>query len=269
MRDAIRRSPASLRAFVDHLQSRGRYTFTREEARSALHVSAVALQASARRLLQRARLAAPRRGFYVIVPLEYRAAGAPPPSWYVDDLMRAARRPYYVALLTAASLHGAAPQQPQEFQVMTDVPLRIARAGRSTLRFFVKGNLGPTPVQVLKTETGGVRVSTAEATAFDLVGYPEAAGHLGNVAAVLEALAERLDAKKLAIAGDLVKLPVVQRAGYLLDRAGHRKLTELLHRRSLRRGPRPVGLRTGVSPVKSRLDGRWRVLVNQVMERDE
>ena len=97
----------SVRRFVDDLQSRGRYSFMREEARRSLAISNLALQASARRLIRKVRLAAPRRGFYVVVPLEYRSAGAPPPAWFVDDLMRSSGRPYYVALLSAAALHGA------------------------------------------------------------------------------------------------------------------------------------------------------------------
>ena len=72
--------------------------------------------------------------FYVIVPLEYRAVGAPPVSWFIHDLMKAMELPYYVSLLSAAALHGASHQQPQTFQVMTDRSLRSVLAGRTTLR---------------------------------------------------------------------------------------------------------------------------------------
>jgi len=48
---------------------------------------------------------------YVLVPLEYLHAGAPPPSWFIDDLMKAMERPYYVGLLSAAGIHGASHQQ--------------------------------------------------------------------------------------------------------------------------------------------------------------
>ncbi|KAF0246102.1 MAG: hypothetical protein FD180_1014 [Planctomycetota bacterium] len=256
----------SVPRFVDDLQSRGRYSFVRDEARHSLAISNLALQASARRLIKNARLATPRRGFYVVVPLEYRSAGSPPPAWFVDDLMRASGHPYYVALLCAAALHGAAPQQPQEFQVMTNLPQRPARAGRSVLRFFVKRDLAKTPVQIMKTETGGMRVSTPEATAFDLVHYAEAAGHLGNVAVVLEALAGRLDAKKLAAASDLFELPVVQRTGYLLDRFGHRNLTTPMRQRCRRRSPRQVLLRAGRPDAGARLDKNWDVLLNAQIE---
>jgi hypothetical protein len=38
----------------------------------------------------------PRRGFYVVVPPQYLSWGAPPPSWYIDDLMRHEGHSYYV-----------------------------------------------------------------------------------------------------------------------------------------------------------------------------
>jgi hypothetical protein len=50
-------------------------------------------------------------GVAVVVPPEYREAGCPPASWFIHDLMRFLGQPYYVALLTAAAIHGAAHQQ--------------------------------------------------------------------------------------------------------------------------------------------------------------
>ena len=67
-----------LSSFVDGLQGAGRYTFRREEAEARSGGSPVAVQASLRRLKQKSRIVNPRRGFYVIVPAEYRTAGAPP-----------------------------------------------------------------------------------------------------------------------------------------------------------------------------------------------
>ena len=85
------------------MQGKGRYSFRREEALDALGVSDEALQTAARRLTAKKRLVSPRRGFYVIVPLEYRSAGAPPPDWFIDELMKFQERPYYVGLLSAAA----------------------------------------------------------------------------------------------------------------------------------------------------------------------
>jgi len=45
-------------------------------------------------------------------------------------------QPYYVGLLGAASLHGAAHQQPQQFQVVTTTPQREVRKKGLAIRFF-------------------------------------------------------------------------------------------------------------------------------------
>lgn len=72
----------ALSDYVDDLQAAGRLTFTRDEAMAALGVKMPALKQAALRLAKRRRLVSPRRGFYVIVPLEHREAGAPPvESW--------------------------------------------------------------------------------------------------------------------------------------------------------------------------------------------
>lgn len=78
----------ALADFVDNLQAEGRLTFTRAEALVSLEVSPGALKQAALRLAKRGRLVAPRRGFYVIIPLEHRAVGAPPVSRWLAELVR-------------------------------------------------------------------------------------------------------------------------------------------------------------------------------------
>src|SRR3990172_3719807 len=148
---------------VDSRQAGGQYILTREQARRTLGVSEQALKKAVQRLVAKRRLAVVRRGFFVIVPVEYREAGAPPPTWFLDDLMKFHGQPYYVGLLSAAALHGAAHHQPQEFQVVTNVQVRPAVAGRARLRFFPKRHIQHAPTMAMKTETGAMRVSTPEA----------------------------------------------------------------------------------------------------------
>ncbi len=78
----------ALAEFVDDLQVAGRLTFTRDEAMVALGVSMSALKQAALRLVKRGRLVSPRRGFYVIVPLEHRAAGAPPLDTWLPAMLQ-------------------------------------------------------------------------------------------------------------------------------------------------------------------------------------
>lgn len=78
----------ALADFVDDLQAGGRLTFTREEALAALGVSVPALKQAALRLAKRRRLVSPRRGLYVIVPLEHRDDGAPPIDTWLAEMLR-------------------------------------------------------------------------------------------------------------------------------------------------------------------------------------
>ena len=158
----------TVQQWVDALQEAGRYAFLRSEAVQEAGGSPGSVKKSLQRLIQHRRIAKIKDYFLVIVPLEYRAAGSPPASWLIRDLMAAMKLPYYVGLLSAAGLHGASHQQPQELQVVTARPVRPLRAGRVRLRFFVKRSIDRVPVVDMKTPTGTMRVSTPEATAVDL-----------------------------------------------------------------------------------------------------
>jgi predicted transcriptional regulator of viral defense system len=125
----------SVGSFVDDLQAGGRYTFTRAEVEATDERSEIGVQAALRRLKKRGRVVSPRRGFYVVVPIEYRSAGCPPASWFIDDLMRFLEQRYYVGLLSSAAIHGAAHQQPMTFQVLTDRPTRLVQVARVRIEF--------------------------------------------------------------------------------------------------------------------------------------
>lgn len=253
--------------WVEQLQSRGCYTFTRTQAESETDRSFVAAQTALRRLKDQGRIVSPRRGFYVVVPPEYRVAGSPPASWFIDELMRHLDQPYYVGLLSAAAIHGAAHQQPMVFQVVTSKPTREMRAGKVAIRFSMSSKVEQMPVAEKQTETGTMRVATPETTAFDLVRYQAGGGHLSNAATVLAELAERMDAQALARIANLVRLPDVQRLGYLLDAVGESDLANTLAKWLDRRRPRSIPLCPG-EPAHVELDERWHVLPNVELEVD-
>jgi hypothetical protein len=145
--------------FVDGLQAAGRYSFTESDLRGATVRSEPATDRALGRLGEVGRIVTPRRGFNVIVPTEYRISGSPPPSWFIDDLMHFLRQPYYVGLLSAASLDGASHQQPMTFQVVTDRPAREGLAGRARIEFHMSSAVMETPAVEARTETGSMRVS--------------------------------------------------------------------------------------------------------------
>jgi len=254
--------------YLDALQSRGRYTVTKAEIVSATGQLPRTAEAALRRLKAKRRVASPRRGFYVVVPAEYREAGAPPPSWFIGDLMRFLGQPYYVGLLSAAELHGAAHQRPQELQVVTDRATRPVRVGRGRIRFVKKERVLTTPVQLANSGAGSIRVSTPEATALDLVRYARVSGYLDNVATVLRDLAERIDSDRLADAAYPGESATAQRLGYLLVKLGFGEKARRLAEAVASRRPSPVPLRPDSPERRGAIDPQWQVIINEEVEPD-
>src|SRR5690606_20437884 len=121
--------PGTLREWIEALPEAGRYVFTRRDVDAATDASDDAIKMSLYRLKKSGAIVAPKRDFFVVVPREYRAAGGPPASWFIDDLMRHLGRRYYVGLLSAAALHGAGHQQPMAFQVIVNSAERDIEVG--------------------------------------------------------------------------------------------------------------------------------------------
>ena len=108
-----------LDSFIDEQRANGKYSFTTENLHNQLDVSENALKKSLQRLKRQGDIVMIRRGFYVIVPPEYKAKGIIPTGLYINDLMKFLNRDYYVGLLNAAAYYGAAHQQPQNYSVIT------------------------------------------------------------------------------------------------------------------------------------------------------
>lgn len=256
-----------MKAWIDRLQAGGRYTFLRSEAVRDSGLTAGAVSKALRQAVRDRRILQLKEYLFVIVPLEYRVAGSPPPAWFVHDLMAAMGLPYYVGLLSAAALHGAAHQQPQAFQVMTDRSVRPLAAGRTRLQFFASKHVSGAAVAELKTPTGVMRVSTPEATAVDLVRFAKAAGHLDHVASVIAGLAGSLHAKRLVAAVRAVDdIPNAQRLGYILDQLKQSELADALYAHLAPRIARTQLLRPGGRAADAEEDARWRLLINTPLE---
>lgn len=257
-----------LHAWIVSLPERGRYCFSREEAEAVHGASPAAVKMTVYRLKRTGVLASPRRGFFVVVPPEYRAAGCPPASWFVDDLLRHLGRRYYVGLLTAAALHGAGHQQPMAFQVIADSMERNITVGRVRIEFHESALVADAATQAVRTETGSMRVATPEMTAFDLVRFPKAAGYWSNIATVLGELADQVEPHRLAALVPRVRRSDAQRLGWLFERLERPALADALE--GALEGARLLStpLSTTRAVSGSPLDRRWRVWVNDDVEAD-
>ena len=256
----------NLKNWIVHRERIGQPCFSHAEAAAAFPaLSPNALDAALSRFRATGLLQPVHRGFYCVVPAHYALAGVIPPFYYVDSLMRWMGRPYYVALLSAAELWGAAHQKVPVTQVMTELPPASTSARKNPSIEWIYRRRVPEAFLARKNgENGPVVYSGAELTALDLVRYAGRAGGLSFVATVLAELAEATD---FAGAGD------VQRLGYLFGevlgdggRAGVirdelRRTGAALRTVPLRPGP-------GGAPA-SGVDRTWRVAINEQIEVDE
>lgn len=255
------------RHYVEQLLALGRYTFSMREAQQALGVSADATKLALHRLARQTAIASPARGFYVIVPPEYRALGCLPADQFIPDLMKFLKLRYYVGLLSAAQYHGAAHQRPQVFQVFLPRAHRPIKCGKVQVSFIVRKRLSDVPTQTLDTPRGPLAISTPEATAIDLAGYSGRAAGLSNVGVVIGELAEKIDSEKLATAAATAPVSWSQRLGYLLELSGGSDRAIALHDYVSRNARKFVSL-SPRSTSQGQKNSRWKLLVNTEVEID-
>jgi predicted transcriptional regulator of viral defense system len=130
-------------------------------------------------------------GFYVIIPPEFRTKGILPPVYFVADLMKFLKRPYYVSLLSAAALHGAAHQQPMKYFVSIDKPpMRSKHLVGLSIDFVVTRAIPEKLLVEKKTPAGFIRVSNPILTASDLLEFPKRIGGWERALELAEDLTE-------------------------------------------------------------------------------
>ena len=250
------------RDIIAGLAARGRYHFTSSELRSALGVSEVAARQAVSRVAAKGEIASPARGFYVIVPPEYRRLGCLPADQFLPALMEHRSARYYVGLLSAAQYHGAAHHRPQEFQVMLMRNRPAILCGSVRVAFVARRGLVAVPVERFNNPRGTVLVSTVEATAVDLVGYMHRAGGVDRVAGVLSELAECMDPERLVDASASASILWAQRLGYLLERVGAGDRAVLLKAHVRRRARNYTRLLPGARAEGAPRSKDWRLFVN-------
>lgn len=265
----------SVADWIEDQAPKGRYTFSKEDVRKEFPDMTVhAIDTAVQRAVDKGRVFSPCRGFYVIVPEEYRLWKAVPQEVYLDRMMQHLGRRYYVSLLSAAERHGAAHQAPMGCQVMVEPPVMRDKVEEGyAIRYAERKEIPMQYVERIEVSSGWLNVSKPELTAVDLVAYQEHVGGLTRAATVLEELALKLDFSKLD--NEFMRIasaPVFQRLGYLLDRVLEETevadgLLVLMKAGGLR--IKAVPLKLGVPVEGYRVDKKWKVVVNQEIETDE
>ena len=152
------------------------------------------------------------------------------------------------------------------FQVMVAKPRRTIISGKVQVNFIVRGNIEAIPTQPRNTVTGILKLSTPEATAFDLAGYYRHCGWLDNVATVLSELVEVLDPEKLVTVAELSPITWVQRLGYLLETVGSEEIWQPLAGYVNAKNPVRSPLLPSARIKGAKFNKRWQIYVNTKVE---
>lgn len=250
-------------------------TFSIEDVRETeMYSSEQILQNELYRLCSNKTIASVYRGFYVIIPVQYVLRGSVPATYYIDQLMAYLSKPYYVCMLSAAELLGAAHQRPQQFSVMTTFPKRRIISTRNVIiDWFYREELPEDALITKNTETGTIRISNPLLTAADLVQYQQHVGGLSRVATILEELAEQIDIKsQFASLASFVKKVTWQRLGYILEHVvEENELADELYDqiRNLPGSLMYMPLSTSAENNTSERNCRWKININVQIEQDD
>ena len=258
----------NLEEFVTETRALGRYSFSWDDLKQHFDLSDKALKQALYRLKSKQKIAQIRKEFYAIITPEYSREGMLPVHLFIDDMMKFLGKRYYVGLLSAAALHGAAHQQPMEYYVITEKPaLRNIRNNKLRINFFVKKDWSDQDIVSRKTDAGYIRVSSPELTALDLLSY----GSFGinRVFTILEELVEEFNAQELTrTAKDYFQKAAVQRLGYLIDKElGNEKLATALKKAIKDQTLYPVPLLRS-KDTGGETDQYWKIIKNTEVESD-
>jgi predicted transcriptional regulator of viral defense system len=248
----------------------GQYAFTLDSLIDGIPKKIKNIKKDLDRLKAKGEIQNIRRGFYTIIPPEFRNLGYIPVDFYISQLMHYLQKQYYVGLYSAAMFHGAAHQQPQEFYVITSSPKpRSVFSEKYIINFKEKTNFPANGITKLKSQTGYFFASSPELTFLDLIYFEKTIGGLSRIATVLMELNETLSisAMKDAIKNNF-PVSTLQRAGYFAEHIlKNSKLTALIEN-NLKNIPYQTALLKSSGPQKGLMDDKWKLVINVRIQSD-
>lgn len=258
--------------YIDHLIANGKCCFSLDQACEKLQKNRSLVIKSIDYYKKQGKLASPAQGFYVIVSAEYRIYGCLPAEYFIPHLMQYWQQKYYAGLLTAASYHGAAHQQPQIFQIITNKKRPPIKCGKIKIVFYFKKEFNNISSQYFSTPKSILNISTPEQTAIDLFLYPKQSGGLNHIATVMSELSEKIDGVSLSLL--LKKFPYgawQQRMGYVCEQLKEEQLS-LIIKQNIDKQKRviKVPLVPGLEELRknNEYNKKWKLIVNSKIEAD-
>jgi predicted transcriptional regulator of viral defense system len=265
----------SINDWLDNQLAKGSYGFSKD---SLLHeisdYTEVAAKRALSRLTKNGRVVSLYKGYYLIIPPQYRSRGILPPAMYMDALMKHLQRPYYMALLNAGAFHGAAHQQPQEYFVVTEFPvLRPTKKNGLKVNYISIKEVPKNLVDQRKTEAGYINISNVALTACDLVQFEKRIGGLNRAAAVLNELVEAMNPTDfIPTLLRHVHVTTLQRLGFLMETVCmNQMLADALYDTMVHENLNfyRIPLKASKSAKGYSSNNRWNVIINTEIEIDE
>lgn len=255
-----------LEDYIAQVQSEGKLYFTLEDLKRKFDANyETAIKFSLNKIFRKGKIVSAYKGFYIIVPPEYRSRKVIPPELFIDQLFAYLEREYYVGLLSAATMHGASHQQVMEYFVIIDKPaIRTTKVENLKINYVVKKSIPQKGIDKRKTDAGYINISNPELTAIDLIAYQNRVGGINRVSTVLYELSESISPAGLnEFLNDDVPISVLQRLGYIFDVVLKQKdlaveIKNFLSDKKIFRIP----LKPGYKKVGFEVNEDWKVIQN-------
>ncbi len=180
-------------------------------------------------------------------------------------------KPYYVALLSAASLHGATHQRAMATQVMTSTPRSTISDRNKQISWCFRKHIPSELMLTTNTEMGVMCFSNAELTAVDLVQFASHVGGYQRAATVLSEMMDVVDIRKIGLVLPYTNHAVVQRLGYIMENVLYEQdkadqLYSIVEKDKRRWHLRRM---SNEHPLVESQSNRWRINMNIDIEIDE
>lgn len=249
--------------YLLNIRSKGRFSFTYAELKNTFDSSEQAIRKKISRLKADNKIKIIRKDFYIVLPPEYTDKGSLPIYLYIDDFMKYLERDYYIGLYSAAALYGASHQQPMEYQIIIQKPIRDFVVGNTKINFFSRKTWEKDNLEKKKSAAGYFNVSSPELTALDFMSFNGKIGGISRIVSILEELIEEIKPMQLyKVALSYPQTSSLQRLGYLLNKVYSRDdLAKSIQRVLKRRKTQNILLAIS-SPKKGNIDRNWKVDVN-------
>lgn len=215
---AIKFPNMSLNDWIYEQEKRGITTFSFQQIRRLFQEhSEKALKTDVNRLILSKRIENVYRGFYVIIPTQYKLKGVVPPTYYINELMEYIGKPYYVGLLSAAAIYGASHQRAMLTQIVTTGPRSRISKNNTLINWNYRKQIPSELIETRNAEMGRINYSSAELTAVDIIQFASKIGGYQRATTVLAELVDIIDISKMESILPYTTTSTMQRLGFLLE----------------------------------------------------